>query len=43
MALVSCEDKKQDSKKMEITYPTTQTVDHVDNYHVQMYQIHTAG
>ncbi|MEP2970417.1 MAG: S9 family peptidase, partial [Nonlabens ulvanivorans] len=33
MALVSCEDKKQDSKKMEITYPTTQTVDHVDNYH----------
>lgn len=33
VALASCEDKKQASKQMAVTYPTTQTGEHVDTYH----------
>jgi len=32
-ALASCQDKKQATQQMTITYPTTATVDHIDTYH----------
>ncbi|MGJ8683943.1 MAG: prolyl oligopeptidase family serine peptidase [Nonlabens sp.] len=33
VALASCNEKKEASTQMAVTYPTTQATDHVDNYH----------
>jgi len=33
VVLASCENKKSTSTQMAVTYPTTQTSDHVDTYH----------
>ncbi len=33
VVLASCDNKKEDSNLMAVTYPTTQASEHVDNYH----------